>query len=278
MINAEDLAAQTSEVESLLEMVYRMSGYDFRDYAQPSLNRRIAKCMTQEQLNTVTALKIKIMYTPETMGTLLDTLTVDFSSMFRDPGFFLALRNRVIPLLREREFIRIWHAGCASGEEVYSMAILLEEEGLYDRTRIYATDVNGGSLEKARRGIYPLSRMKEYTRNYLAAGGLRPFSDYYTAGYHRAMLRPSLGRNVVWSHHNLTRDAKFNDFDLIICRNVLIYFTQKLKDRVQGLFCDSLVPSGILGLGTHETVRFTPFETCYQPLMESERIYIKAHF
>jgi chemotaxis protein methyltransferase CheR len=241
------------------------------------MQRRIARSMLEERLRSVSALSIKIAHSQEVLGRFLDLMTVDFTSMFRDPAFFAAFRTKAVPLLRERRFTRLWHAGCASGEEVYSMAILLEEEGLYDKTMIYATDMNATVLQRARRGIFPISRMREFTRGYQASGGLRPFSEYYTAGYGYAILSPSLQRNIVWAQHNLARDGKFSSMDAILCRNVLIYFNQDLKDRVHRLFFDCLEQDGILGLGSQESIHFTPRSQFYAPLDEQEKLYRKTH-
>jgi len=204
---------------------------------------------------------------------LLLDLSISVSTMFRDPGFYQAFREKVVPLLRTYPFIRIWHAGCSTGEEVYSMAILLEEENLYDRTRIYATDINDVVLQKARAGIFPLERMQEYTDNYLRSGGGRAFSEYYTARYDGALFNPGLTRNVVFSQHNLVTDRSFAEFNVILCRNVMIYFDRALQNRVLRLFHDSMPMYGILALGNKESLRFTEYETCFEAIDPRERIY-----
>jgi chemotaxis protein methyltransferase CheR len=196
--------------------------------------------------------------------------------MFRDPSFYVAFREKVVPLLRTYPFIRLWHAGCATGEEVYSMAILLEEEGLYERSRIYATDINEVVLQRAKDGIFPLERMQEYTENYIAAGGKRAFSDYYLAKYGGALFNPPLTRNVVFSLHNLVTDHSFAEFNVILCRNVLIYFDKTLQAKVHGLFYDSLAMFGVLALGSKETLRFSPFENAYDQINGPEKIFRKA--
>jgi chemotaxis protein methyltransferase CheR len=195
--------------------------------------------------------------------------------MFRDPGFYEVFRNEVVPLLRTYPFIRIWHAGCSTGEEVYSTAIVLEEEGLLERTRVYATDINDAVLQQARAGIFPLNRMQEYTENYIRAGGKRSFSEYYTAKYDGALFSPSLTRNVVFSQHNLVTDRSFSEFNIIFCRNVLIYFDRDLQNRVHSLFYDSLVMFGILALGSKESLRFSQYEPCYEKLHPREKLYRK---
>ena len=210
------------------------------------------------------------------MEKLLLDLSINVTAMFRDPTFYRVFRQQVIPHLRTYPFIRVWHAGCATGEEVYSMAILLEEEGLYERSRIYATDINEVVLQKAKSGIFPLDRMQEYTENYIAAGGKRSFSDYYIAKYDGALFSPSLTKNVVFSQHNLVTDRSFSEFNVILCRNVLIYFDKTLQARVLTLFYDSLATFGILALGSKESLRFSPYEECYEQINGPEKIYRKV--
>ncbi len=261
------------EVELLLEGVYRHYGFDFRSYAFSSLKRRLWKRIHQEGLSTISALQDRVLHDPAMMEKLLLDLSINVTSMFRDPGFYLAFRRLVVPHLRTYPFIRVWHAGCSTGEEVYSMAILLQEEGLYDRARIYATDINEVVLQRARSGIFPLDKMQEYTQNYLRAGGTRSFSEYYTAMYDGALFNASLTRNVVFSQHNLVTDGSFAEFNVILCRNVMIYFDRELQNRVHELFYGSLVPFGILCLGSKETIRFTDFDERYESLNAKEKIY-----
>jgi chemotaxis protein methyltransferase CheR len=263
------------EVELLLEGVYRRYGFDFREYATSSIRRRILEFVRTEALNSVSSLQDRVLHDSEAMDRMLQALTVHVTSMFRDPNFYLAFREKVVPFLRTYPFTRIWHAGCATGEEVYSMAIMLIEEGLYNRCRIYATDMNDGVLHKAREGIFPLSAMQEYTTNYLRAGGRRSFSEYYTSGYDHAIFRPALRERVVFAQHNLATDGSFNEFQVIVCRNVLIYFDRQLQDRVYKLFSESLVRLGVLALGRRESLRFTAVEDQYDPLDERERIFRK---
>lgn len=264
------------EVELLLEGIYRHYGFDFRSYAYASIRRRLWKRIEAEGLGTVSALQGVILHQPQMMEKLLLDLSINVTAMFRDPTFYQAFRDRVVPLLRTYPYIRIWHAGCATGEEVYSMAILLQEEGLYDRSRIYATDINEVVLQKAKEGIFPLDRMQEYTENYIAAGGKRAFSDYYTAKYGGALFNPSLTKNVVFSLHNLVTDRSFAEFNVILCRNVLIYFDKSLQARVHGLFYDSLATFGILVLGSKESLRFSPYEDNYEQINGPEKIFRKV--
>jgi chemotaxis protein methyltransferase CheR len=196
--------------------------------------------------------------------------------MYRDPSFYAAFRKQVVPLLRTYPFTRVWVAGCSTGEEVYSLSILLQEEELYDRTRIYATDINESVLERARAGVFPLDKMREYTQNYINAGGTRAFSEYYTAKYDGAQFQRSLIENVVFAQHNLVSDRSFNEFNVIVCRNVMIYFDHALQDHVHRLFYESLMTFGVLGLGTKESIRFSPHEDCYEELDSVERLYRKV--
>ncbi|MBU0617438.1 MAG: protein-glutamate O-methyltransferase CheR [Planctomycetes bacterium] len=261
------------ELELLLEGVFRRYGFDFRDYAPASLKRRISTAMRAEALSTISELQNKVLHDPDCMERLVLTLSINVTSLFRDPSFYAAFRQKVVPLLRTYPFIRVWHAGCATGEEVYSLAILLEEAGLYERARIYATDMNDAVLRQAQSGIYPLKSMKEYTANYQKAGGTRSFSEYYTAKYDHALLRPALRKNIVFSAHNLATEGSFNEFNVILCRNVLIYFNQTLQERVLTLFRDSLVHFGILALGRKESLRTTTHEDFFEPLDAGERLY-----
>jgi chemotaxis protein methyltransferase CheR len=264
------------EVDLLLEGIYRQYGFDFRQYAYASIRRRLWKRVDAEGLTTISALQDRVLHEPAMMERLLLDLSINVTAMFRDPQFYTVFREQVIPTLRTYPFIRLWHAGCATGEEVYSMAMLLEEEGLYERSRIYATDINEVVLQKAKAGIFPLDRMKEYTENYIAAGGKRSFSDYYTAKYGGALFAPELTRNVVFSQHNLVTDRSFSEFNVILCRNVLIYFDKSLQAKVHGLFYDSLAMFGILALGSKEALRFSPYDECYEQINGPEKIYRKV--
>ena len=264
------------ELQLLLEGVFRRYGFDFREYAPASLRRRVLRRVRAEGEETIAGLLARLLHDPAAMERLLLDLSITVTAMFRDPSFYLAFRERVVPLLRTYPFTRIWVAGCSTGEEVYSLAILLEEEEIYDRTRIYATDINESVLERARAGVFPLDKMREYTQNYIKAGGKRAFSEYYLAKYDGAQFQRSLIENVVFAQHNLVSDRSFNEFNVIICRNVMIYFDRSLQDRVHDLFYDSLITFGILGLGTKESIRFSPHEDCYEELDPNERLFRKV--
>lgn len=261
------------ELRLLLDAIYHHYGYDFRGYARTSLKRRIWRRITEEGLESISALQARLLHDPEVMERLLVDFSINVTSMFRDPSFFCALREKVVPLLRTYPFIRIWNAGCSTGEETYSLAILLREEGLEERARIYATDINDEVLRRAREGIFPVERMKDYTRDYINGGGTASFSDYYKTFGDVVRFDPSLMDSVVFAQHNLVSDGRFNDFNLILCRNVMIYFDRALQDEVHELFYDSLVRFGILGLGHKETIRFTSHADDYAELDSQEKLY-----
>jgi chemotaxis protein methyltransferase CheR len=271
-----DPALERIEVALLLEGIFQHYGFDFRSYAYASIRRRLWKRVEAEGLESISALQALVLHEPPVMERLLLDLSINVTAMFRDPLFYLAFREQVVPLLRTYPFLRIWHAGCSTGEEVYSMAIMLEEAGLYDRTRIYATDINDMVLQQARRGIFPLDRMQEYTDNYIRSGGTKSFSEYYTAMYDGALFDQRLVRNVVFAQHNLVTDRSFSEFQVIFCRNVLIYFDQPLQNHVHELFYDSLVRLGVLCLGSKETLKFSTHETSYERLDVTEKIYRKV--
>lgn len=264
------------ETRLLLQGIYEHYGYDFREYAPGTLKRRIGDRIQKERLTSVSGLLEKVLHDADCLDRFVEDLTITVSNMFRDPGLFAALRTEVVPLLRTYPFVRIWHAGCGKGEEVYSLAIVLHEEGLLDRCRIYATDLSETALGQAQRGIFPLENMQEYTRNYLATGGQEAFSEYYTARYGNAVFRPWLKENVVFSRHNLATDGPFNEFNLILCRNVMIYFNRTLQARVHNLFYDSLIMFGFLVLGRQESIRFSPHDSDYEAVNVREKIYRKA--
>jgi chemotaxis protein methyltransferase CheR len=270
------LETEQLELQLLLEGVYRQYGFDFREYAPASLKRRVWRRVSAEGVETITALLDRVLHDPLVMERLLLDLSINVTSMFRDPTFYTALREQVVPVMRTYPFTRIWVAGCSTGEEVYSLAILLQEEGIHDRARIYATDINEAVLERAREGVFPLDKMKEYTENYIRAGGRRSFSEYYLAKYEGALFERQLTENVVWAPHNLVQDRSFNTFNLIMCRNVMIYFDRTLQNRVHQLFYDSLERFGILGLGHKESIRFTGFEDRYEELDPHEKLYRKV--
>jgi chemotaxis protein methyltransferase CheR len=273
MANTKQHDLETLETDLLLEAIYKHYGFDFRDYAHASLKRRIWKRVHGEGLHTISALLDKVLHDPAAMERFLLDLSINVTAMFRDPRFFLAFRKKVVPMLRTYPFVRIWDAGCSSGEEVYSLAILLQEEGIYEKCRIYATDMNEHVLARAREGIFPLSTMQENTANYLEAGGSGSFSQYYTARYDSAIFRPSLRDHIVFAQHNLASDASFNEFNVILCRNVLIYFNNQLQERVQKLFHESLEMFGVLGLGKKESLKFATIADSFDEVDGEEKIY-----
>jgi chemotaxis protein methyltransferase CheR len=261
------------ELELLLEAIYQKYHYDFKDYSRAHIKRRLLYRMQISRLNNLSEMQHKILYDRAFFETLLMDLSINVTEMFRDPAFYLAIRQKVVPELKKHSFIKIWHAGCATGEEVYSMAILLKEEGLYDRTQIYATDFNTLILKKAKNAIYPIDLIKEYTANYQKAGGLNSFADYYTAQYDSVILDASLKERIVFADHNLVTDEVFGEMNVILCRNVLIYFTKKLQARVIKLFLDSLAPDGFLCLGSKESLQFSQYAGNFSTHVEKEKIY-----
>jgi chemotaxis protein methyltransferase CheR len=278
----DDLARASDELERievqvLLEAIYQHYGFDFRGYALGSLKRRLWRRAYAEHVETMSALQDRVLHDPAVMERLLLDLSINVTSMFRDPTFFQALREKVVPLLRTYPFMRIWNAGCSTGEETFSLAILLREEGLYDRARIYATDINDSVVERARAGSFPLEKMRDYTENYIRAGGTEAFSTYYTTDGNTARFKPELLEQVVFAQHNLVSDAPFNEFNMIVCRNVMIYFGKTLQDRVHELFYESLDPFGILALGHKESIKFTKYEERYEALDAPEKLYRKMY-
>lgn len=264
------------EIQLLLEGMFRYYGFDFRNYAPASIKRRIHESMRDEGTQSVSAFQDRVLHDAACLERFLNRLSVNVTAMFRDPSFYLTFREKVVPLLRTYPFARIWHAGCSTGEEVYSMAILLQEEGLYDRCRIYATDISAEVLRTAREGIFPLASMQEYTANYLRAGGKHFFSDYYTAQYDNVIFDTALKRNLIFSEHNLVTDSSFNEFHVILCRNVMIYFNKTLQARVHDLIYESLTMFGVLGVGNKESLKFTSREQSYEELHPRDRLYRKV--
>jgi chemotaxis protein methyltransferase CheR len=264
------------EIDLLLEAVYRRYGLDFRHYAQASLKRRLYRRLHAERLKTLSQLQNQLLHDPSCMDRLLLDLSINVTSMFRDPTFYAAFRRLVVPALRTYPFTRIWCAGCSTGEEVYSLAIVLHEEGLYERTRIYATDINQQVLATAREGVFPLEKMKLYTQNYLRGGGTHDFSRYYVAAYDRVRFSRELTDNVVFAQHNLAMDRSFNAFNVILCRNVMIYFDKELQNHVHSLFYESLDTFGIIALGHKESIAFTRYADRYEELDANERIFRKV--
>ena len=268
-------SATDIELRLLMEAIYLRYSYDFRDYTGASQKRRVLYALQQLHLPNISALQERVLRDAALFGQLLQYLTIPVSEMFRDPPYFLALREQVVPVLQTYPSIKIWIAGCSTGEEVYSMAILLREEGLLERTIIYATDINPASLDKAKQGIFSLENVRAYTANYQQAGGQRSFADYYTAAYDYAIFDKTLRENVTFADHSLATDSVFSETQLISCRNVLIYFNKKLQDRAFGLFHESLCHRGFLVLGSKETLDFSVYGKQFEPLVKQERIYRK---
>ncbi len=269
----DEIELESLEVRLLLEGIYKRFGFDFRQYSPASFRRRLWKCMHSENLTTISSLQDRIFHDPAAWKRFLASVTVNVTSMFRDPEFYRSFRTIVVPLLEQQSFIRIWHAGCASGEEVYSTAILLKESGLLDRCRIYATDVNEAVLARARNGIYRIESTASYNENYKLAGGLGEFSDYYQERYGHCIMDSAIREKILFAKHDLVTDGSFNDFNVILCRNVLIYFSKSLQEQVHQMLYKSLTAGGILGLGERESLRHTEVEECYRPVAEAQRLY-----
>ncbi|WP_128547029.1 CheR family methyltransferase [Larkinella soli] len=262
------------EVEWILNDLLDFYGYDFSNYSRASLKRRITRLMTMDRFPSFAEFRYRVRMDPDYLKRFVEEITVTVTEMFRDPHFYKSLRTEVVPTLGAKPFIRVWHAGCATGEEVYSMAILLKEAGLLHKSLLYATDLNPGVLEKARHGIFPMAPMKLYSENYIESGGLEDFSAYYTARYDQVKFDESLGEKMIFSTHNLVSDRSFNEFDLILCRNVLIYFDKDLQERVLNLFDESMGQLGYLALGSKETLNFSAIRQKYKQL-NREKIWRK---
>ena len=273
MESSDDL--EKLEIELLLHGIYHWYGYDYRNYSYNSIKRRIWHRIHSEKLSTITELLDKVLHDPECIKRLITDFSINVTEMFRDPLFFLNFREQIVPLLRTYPSIRIWHAGCSTGEEVYSMAILLTEEGLYEKTKIYATDINSDVLKIAKSGVFPLENMRKYTNNYMVAGGKQAFSDYYTVTKNGVKFHSNLSKNIIFAQHNLVTDQSFNEFHVILCRNVLIYFNKTLQIQVHRLFYESLSMFGILGLGDKETVGYTELADCYEDVIAGQKLYKK---
>lgn len=269
------LENENIEIELFLQAIHMKFGYDFRNYGKAHIKRRVRHRLSVSDFKNVSELIHKLLYDPVFYLEVLQDLSITVTEMFRDPDFYLAVRKEVVALLKTYPFIKIWHAGCATGEEVYSMAILLKEEGLLKRSQIYATDFNQIALQKARNGIYPIGRIKEYTQNYQKSGGKASFSDYYNARYESVILNESLKENIVFADHNLVTDGVFGEMNMVICRNVMIYFDKDLQNRVIKLFYNSLVPGGFLCLGSKESLRFTEIANKFDVTTEKQKIYRK---
>lgn len=270
---------ETSDLEILLllEAVYRKYGYDFRQYSQAHIRRRVMSRMMISKFEDISEMQSMVLNDESFAATFLQDLSITVTEMFRDKGFYKSLRENVIPILKTYPFIKIWHAGCSSGQEAYSMAIMLQEEGLYDRTTIYATDFNQQALNHAKEGIFSASLIKEYTNNYQLSGGKESFSNYYTSHYDNVIMNQSLKKNIVWANHNLVTDSVFAEMNLILCRNVLIYFDKDLQNKVQTLFYNSLINGGILCLGSKENLRFSDVYEHYCDVDAKQQIFKKKY-
>lgn len=274
-IGVEDIDREELELTLLLEAIYQVYGYDFRAYSKASIKRRIRHHMSMSGLDNISRMIEKVIHDKDFFVSLLNDMTINVTEMFRDPWFYKAFREEVAPRLRTFPFIKIWHAGSSTGEEIYSMAILLIEEGLYDRSQIYATDIDKMVLEKARKGIYPLASFKQYGENYRMAGGTSDLSAYYTAKYDSVIMDKRLKKNIVFADHDLATDQVFGEMQVVVCRNVIIYFDRALQKRVFKLFRDSLDLGGILCLGSKETMRFSGCDEEFSELSREARIYQK---
>lgn len=264
---------QNLAYQSLLELILHQYGYDFTNYAKPSLYRRIDKFISEHQIESVNNLQHIISQHQTVFQQFIKELTVNVTELFRDPLYYKFIRDIIIPRLASYPIINIWHAGCSTGEEVFSMCILLKEAGLLKRSRIYATDINASNLEKAKQGIIALRSMRDYTLNYQQSGGLADFSEYYTAKYDMAMINESIRSSIIFSQHNLVSDHPFNEFQLIMCRNVMIYFNRILQERVLNLLHNSLSPLGYLGIGVKETLDFSSVQPYFEPINKNLRLY-----
>lgn len=264
------------EIDLLLTAIERRYGYNFHNYARASVKRRIKHCMDGSNLSSITDMLSRVVHDELFFDSFLADMSITVTDMFRDPSFYLTMRERVIPLLQTYPFIRIWHAGCATGEEVYSMAIVLKEAGIYDRCQIYATDYNKRSLATAQEGIYNAGSIKDFTSKYHEAGGKESFSDYYTAHYESAKMNAKLKENITFAHHNMVSDGVFGEMNLIICRNVMIYFNKTLQNQVLKLFLDSLCHGGLLCLGNKETIEYSDLADQFAIVSKTDRIYKKS--
>lgn len=266
---------QDAQIDLLLEEILEQYGYNFANYARPSLKRRVNRLFILDRFRLYSDFRDKVLYDADYFRRFVEEITVNVTEMFRDPDFYKCLREEVLPQLARAPLIRIWHAGCSTGEEVYSMAILLQEAGLLQRSLLYATDINPAVLEKLREGIFPLRYMKQFSENYIQSGGTEDFSTYYTARYEWAKFDEQLSKRMVVSPHNLATDRSFNEFQLILCRNVLIYFNKELQHKALRLFDDSLEFNGFLALGARESIRYSPTAWKYSQLPNRQHIWKK---
>jgi chemotaxis protein methyltransferase CheR len=260
-------------IQSILSEIHKTTGYDFHDYTMATVQRRLQRRLLNERMADASELIEKLQKSPQYAYKLVADFSINVTAMFRDPLFFSFIRKHVITELRQQSFIRVWVAGCATGEEAYSLAIMLQEEGLYERCRIYATDMNEQVISRAKAGAIPLSRMQAYTRNYFASGGKEQFHSYFTFKDEAVYLQPDLLKKIVFSHHNLVNDRSFNEFHLIFCRNVMIYFNHLLQEHVHDLLYDSLAMDGYLALGNRESLRFTKHASNFVNTSGLQKIY-----
>jgi chemotaxis protein methyltransferase CheR len=264
------------EVAVLVNDLLEIYGYDFTDYAKASLKRRINRLFVLDRFPSFAEFRYKLRFDNTYLKRVVEEITVNVTEMFRDPSFYKTLRQEIVPVLATHPFIRIWHAGCSTGEEVYSMAIILQEANLLHKTLIYATDINPGVLDKAGKGIFPLGQMKQYSENYILSGGQKDFSSYYTAKYDLAKFDDRLRDKMIFATHNLVSDRSFNEFQLVLCRNVLIYFDKELQDKVFNLFDESLEKFGFLALGSKETMKFSSVGKKFRQVPNKEKIWRKV--
>jgi chemotaxis protein methyltransferase CheR len=261
------------EVDEVLHLIKKLYGYDFTEYSRASITRRVARFMEEYNYTSLPSLLTALKEDRKVFVSFLEKITVNVTEMFRDPEFYRAFKEKVIPRLASYPIIKIWHAGCSSGEEIFSMAILLHEAGLLTRTRFYATDINPANLEKAKKGIMPLQVMRDYTTNYIKAGGVNDFASYYTAKYNNAIISKEFRDRITFSEHNLVTDSAFNEFQFICCRNVMIYFSRELQDRVIHLFHESLATLGYLALGIKESLLFSSMRQNFEAVSAKAKIF-----
>jgi len=275
MMSEQMFQLNDEDIEALLYEILETYGYDFINYSRASLKRRIHRLIFLDKFPSMAEFRFRVLYDKAYLERFVEQITVNVTEMFRDTSFNLLLRNHILPMLATKPLIRIWHAGCSTGEEVYSMAIMLKEANLLHKSLLYATDINPAVLETVRRGVFPLSQMKLYSENYVHSGGREDFSSYYTAQYDSAKFDEALGERMILSTHNLVSDHSFNEFQLILCRNVMIYFDKKLQDRVVNLFNESLEMLGFLALGSKETLKYSPVSSSFRQFDGREKVWQK---
>lgn len=274
----ENFEVEDLELELFIQALYYQYGYDFREYSRAHLKRRVLYRMSVENLSSISVLQDKILHNKDFFYKIIGDFSINVTEMFRDPSFYRKIKEKVIPILKTYPYLKIWHAGCSTGEEVYSMAILLKEEGLLEKTQIYATDFSESALEIAKEGIYPMDLLKKYSINYHKAGGSKNLADYYSSMYGYAKFDHDLRKKIVFSSHNLVNDGVFGEMHMIICRNVLIYFNRTLQERVLELFEESLVRGGILGVGSKESISFTSIEKNFEEISANGKLYKKKYY